>query len=122
MGRSQVLFLCLTVLFLISEVSAFGVGVGYSDTICEPNSLKCSEDGMNILRCNSFGDGLDIDSTCESGKICGFDKGNIKCLTIKNTRYYLDTFFGKDTPYVIYIILLILIGIIIYLLRKEKLK
>ena len=62
---------------------SFDVSIEFTDVICTPEALFCSEDNTKVLRCGSFGDEFSVHEECTRTDTCGLtEEGLIDCRTI----------------------------------------
>lgn len=56
-----------------TDTCNIGVTVNEVETLCSPNTIICSEDGSQVLRCGANGESTSVISTCETGTTCGIN-------------------------------------------------
>ncbi len=108
-------------LIVMSSLSmAFEVGVEYSDTICDPRALSCSDDGNQVLRCNNDGDGYETIETCTDYNLCGLnEKNEIDCIRSKTLK---EKWIGEPSSFVMGILFLLVLAVLYLLWNQHKRK
>jgi len=66
-----------------SDSCFFNVEIEFTDIICTPNTLLCSKDITQILKCSSGGDETSVSETCDTNEHCGFnaEKNQVDCIS-----------------------------------------